>query len=117
MQLLERNFRSHFQIGQIAETWGKAGSNNYMEGPGDTFFYMDGDKKFFSLSIREEALTSFRCCNNFLMQPRVKVDDILGNPVEIEFIQIELFSCQCIEIFVKVKGSKIYLLIHAKLKG
>lgn len=88
-----------------------------MEGPGDTFFYMDGDKKFFSLSIREEALTSFRCCNNFLMQPRVKVDDILGNPVEIEFIQIELFSCQCIEIFVKVKGSKIYLLIHAKLKG
>ena len=36
-----------------------------MEGPGDTFYYMDGDKKFFALSISEEALTTILQQNGF----------------------------------------------------
>ena len=36
-----------------------------MEGPGDTFFYMVGDKKFIALSIREEALTTILQQNRF----------------------------------------------------
>ena len=36
-----------------------------MEGPGDTFYYMDGGKKFITLSISEEALTSILKQNGF----------------------------------------------------
>ena len=36
-----------------------------MDGPGDTFFYMVGDKKFIGLSISEEALTSILQQNGF----------------------------------------------------
>ena len=36
-----------------------------MDGPGDTFFYMDGDKKVITLSISEEALTTILQHNGF----------------------------------------------------
>ena len=36
-----------------------------MDGPGDTFFYMVGEKKFTSLSISEEALTTILQQNGF----------------------------------------------------
>ena len=36
-----------------------------MDGPGDTFFYMDGEKKFTNLSISEEALTTILQHNGF----------------------------------------------------
>ena len=36
-----------------------------VEGPGDTFFYVVGEKKFFALSIREEALTTILQQNGF----------------------------------------------------
>ena len=46
-----------------------------MEGPGDTFFYVVGDKKFFTLSIRQEALKTILQQNGFcditiICQPR-----------------------------------------------
>ena len=36
-----------------------------MDGPGDTFFYMVGEKKFFALSISEETLTTILQHNGF----------------------------------------------------